>query len=200
MRRPKPGKRCVILFVVLSGDDESGEPTTEPTTAATTTARPTRATRRAAATRASPSPTSRRSWSQNGQPVGGVKELTFTKGEDIQFVVESDVADEVHLHGYDVGQDVEAGDPATYRPQIHAGLAWYHGWYHGARSKLFPPTPRCRKPASGAGFRLVGATGFEPATFRPPAGCATRLRHAPGGSESTTEGSRSETLRMLWTS
>jgi hypothetical protein len=26
---------------------------------------------------------------------------------------------------------------------------------------------------------LVGATGFEPATFRPPAGCATRLRHAP---------------------
>ena len=25
----------------------------------------------------------------------------------------------------------------------------------------------------------VGATGFEPATFRPPAGCATRLRHAP---------------------
>ena len=26
---------------------------------------------------------------------------------------------------------------------------------------------------------LVGATGFEPATFRPPAECATRLRHAP---------------------
>jgi hypothetical protein len=26
---------------------------------------------------------------------------------------------------------------------------------------------------------LIGATGFEPATFRPPAGCATRLRHAP---------------------
>ena len=25
----------------------------------------------------------------------------------------------------------------------------------------------------------IGATGFEPATFRPPAGCATRLRHAP---------------------
>ena len=26
---------------------------------------------------------------------------------------------------------------------------------------------------------IVGATGFEPATFRPPAECATRLRHAP---------------------
>jgi hypothetical protein len=27
--------------------------------------------------------------------------------------------------------------------------------------------------------RLVGETGFEPATARPPAGCATRLRHSP---------------------
>ncbi len=27
--------------------------------------------------------------------------------------------------------------------------------------------------------RLVGATGFEPATPRPPVWCATRLRHAP---------------------
>ena len=26
---------------------------------------------------------------------------------------------------------------------------------------------------------MVGATGFEPATARPPAVCATRLRHAP---------------------
>ena len=26
---------------------------------------------------------------------------------------------------------------------------------------------------------LVGETGFEPATARPPAGCATRLRHSP---------------------
>src|SRR3954462_5079052 len=25
----------------------------------------------------------------------------------------------------------------------------------------------------------IGATGFEPATARPPAECATRLRHAP---------------------
>ena len=27
--------------------------------------------------------------------------------------------------------------------------------------------------------KLVGETGFEPATARPPAGCATRLRHSP---------------------
>src|SRR3954451_24924277 len=28
-------------------------------------------------------------------------------------------------------------------------------------------------------FLGVGETGFEPATARPPAGCATRLRHSP---------------------
>jgi site-specific DNA recombinase len=36
--------------------------------------------------------------------------------------------------------------------------------------------------SSGGGSNeavIVGATGFEPATFRPPAECATRLRHAP---------------------
>src|SRR3954462_3187874 len=30
-----------------------------------------------------------------------------------------------------------------------------------------------------AGLSRVGETGFEPATARPPAGCATRLRHSP---------------------
>src|SRR5215203_4007704 len=30
-----------------------------------------------------------------------------------------------------------------------------------------------------SGRRIVGATGFAPATARPPAECATRLRHAP---------------------
>ena len=29
------------------------------------------------------------------------------------------------------------------------------------------------------GFLVIGETGFEPATARPPAGCATRLRHSP---------------------
>jgi predicted NUDIX family NTP pyrophosphohydrolase len=31
---------------------------------------------------------------------------------------------------------------------------------------------------------MIGATGFEPATARPPAECATRLRHAPLGNHS----------------
>jgi hypothetical protein len=50
----------------------------------------------------------------NGEPVGGVAELSFAKGDDIRFVVESDVADHVHLHGYDVFQDVPAGGKVEF--------------------------------------------------------------------------------------
>ena len=32
---------------------------------------------------------------------------------------------------------------------------------------------------------VVGAAGFEPATFRSQSGCATRLRYAPKGFESS---------------
>src|SRR5512133_2335393 len=35
-------------------------------------------------------------------------------------------------------------------------------------------------------FCVVGETGFEPATARPPAGCATRLRHSPWHPERAT--------------
>ena len=42
-------------------------------------------------------------------------------------------------------------------------------------SLICPPLGTCRF----AGLSLVGETGFEPATARPPAGCATRLRHSP---------------------
>ena len=46
---------------------------------------------------------------KDGQPVGGVLELSFNAGDEIRFVVESDVDEEVHFHGYDVSQDVTAG-------------------------------------------------------------------------------------------
>ena len=104
----------VILFVVLSGDDESDEPTTAPTTAATTTATPDEGNPAGGGNPNEPESDVATIVVENGQPVGGVKELSFTKGEDIQFVVDSDVADEVHLHGYDVGQDVEAGGKTEF--------------------------------------------------------------------------------------
>jgi hypothetical protein len=46
---------------------------------------------------------------RGGEPVGGVQELAFAQGGRIRFIVESDVADEVHLHGYDITKPVAAG-------------------------------------------------------------------------------------------
>ncbi len=51
---------------------------------------------------------------ENGQPVGGIQDLTFTEGDDIRFKVDSDVSDEVHFHGYDVGEDVKAGGSVSF--------------------------------------------------------------------------------------
>lgn len=51
---------------------------------------------------------------RNGEPVGGVAELSFKAGEDIRFKVTSDVSDELHLHGYDISKEVEAGGSVTF--------------------------------------------------------------------------------------
>jgi len=51
---------------------------------------------------------------EGGEPRGGIQELTYNSGEPIRFRVESDVADEVHFHGYDVGKDVAAGGAVSF--------------------------------------------------------------------------------------
>lgn len=51
---------------------------------------------------------------RGGKPVGGMQRLEFKKGETVRFVVKSDVADEVHIHGYDLKKDVPAGGRASF--------------------------------------------------------------------------------------
>jgi hypothetical protein len=51
---------------------------------------------------------------RNGEPVGGVQELEFDSGDEVAFTVESDVADEVHVHGYDLMEDVSAGGEVSF--------------------------------------------------------------------------------------
>jgi hypothetical protein len=51
---------------------------------------------------------------KDGQPVGGVAELEVQLGDDIRFIVDSDVDEEVHLHGYDVSRDVAAGGKVEF--------------------------------------------------------------------------------------
>jgi hypothetical protein len=44
-----------------------------------------------------------------GHPEGGIRQLTYNKGEQILFEVKVPFAEEVHLHGYDVAKEVPAG-------------------------------------------------------------------------------------------
>lgn len=51
---------------------------------------------------------------RGGEPVGGVQELEYGAGEQVRFDVRSDVADEIHVHGYDVMRDVPAGGSVSF--------------------------------------------------------------------------------------
>lgn len=50
---------------------------------------------------------------RDGEPAGGVEELEYDAGDRIRFRVRSNVADEIHVHGYDVTEEVPAGGSAT---------------------------------------------------------------------------------------
>jgi hypothetical protein len=58
---------------------------------------------------------------KGGKPVGGITRADVKKGAHVVLVVHSDVADEVHLHGYDKHVDVEAG--GTARLPLVANIA-----------------------------------------------------------------------------
>jgi cytoskeletal protein RodZ len=51
----------------------------------------------------------------NGQPQGGVKTVSFKKNDQVVLKVNSDTADEIHVHGYDLKKDVEKGGSVTFK-------------------------------------------------------------------------------------
>ena len=52
---------------------------------------------------------------RDGAPIGGIQRLAVQQGERVRIRVTSDVADHVHVHGYDLMRDVAPGSPATIR-------------------------------------------------------------------------------------
>jgi hypothetical protein len=52
---------------------------------------------------------------RDAKPVGGVKTVTYKKGDTIDLTVKSDTADEVHFHGYDVHKDVPANGSVRFQ-------------------------------------------------------------------------------------
>lgn len=96
--------------------------TTRPPAASTTTAPPATTTTQAATTTAAATTTPpprkkpvaprpvviRVEVKSPGQPVGGMKRATVKKGETVSLAVHSQVADEVHIHGYDLSKKTDA--------------------------------------------------------------------------------------------
>ena len=64
----------------------------------------------------------------DGKPAGGIQKLNYTKGDQVRFTVNSDIGDEIHVHGYDLHKDVPAGGtvritfPATIVGEFEAEL------------------------------------------------------------------------------
>jgi hypothetical protein len=99
----------VILTAAGGGDDEQ-----EATSAATPTGTPTPTTAPGETPAETPEPTP----TPKPQPPlvtrGKVTKLRFEQGETVRFRVRSDVADHVHIHGYDLMKDVTPGRTITF--------------------------------------------------------------------------------------
>ena len=49
-----------------------------------------------------------------GKPQGGVQKITVNKGGPVKFTVQSDVSDEIHVHGYNFHKDVKKGGSVSF--------------------------------------------------------------------------------------
>jgi hypothetical protein len=98
---------AVVLFLLLRPDDDEA-------TAPTTTAR---------ATTAVTSPTTTappvqeavpvRIIFRGGRVIGGIRHARVQRGDRVRLIVRADLADEVHLHGYDISRRVRPGAPTV---------------------------------------------------------------------------------------
>jgi FtsP/CotA-like multicopper oxidase with cupredoxin domain len=110
---------AVVAFVIArpSGDDDDGSERaaqTAPAQRETGAAGETAETQTETEPSTPPEPEISRIRVRGGSVVGGVQRVQATKGDTVRIVVTSDAPDEIHLHGYDVYEDVAPGKPARF--------------------------------------------------------------------------------------
>jgi plastocyanin len=99
---------AVAGFVIASGEDNKSSKSSRSTTATTPPASTTPAAGR-------PKPAGPlKIVIEGGKPLGGVAKIKVKKGDRVRFVVQSDVPDEVHVHGYDLKKDVKKGGTVSF--------------------------------------------------------------------------------------
>jgi hypothetical protein len=108
-----------LIFAGCGGSSETATTTVAPrtevtTTTETTTAPPTQ-TKPETTTQTAPGPTTVRIEVGEQGVAGGPARARLKKGAKVVLVVRSALADEVHVHGYDLTADVAAGGQARIR-------------------------------------------------------------------------------------
>jgi hypothetical protein len=119
---PAPRSRATVavlaavaaLTLAACGDDGSPRATGTTTTTTPTAATTSTTIDGGTATTADPTPVIEVRV-VGGRPQGGVRRERIDSGETVVLRVVADVADEVHLHGYDKRADVAPGKPAQIR-------------------------------------------------------------------------------------
>jgi len=100
---------AIVLFIVLGGgDDNSSETTTDAAKPSKEAGKPD------GGKEAQEPPVTKIVVGKDGKPVGGVAEITVSQGEEVRFEVESAIAEEIHVHGYDLMKDVPAGGTVSF--------------------------------------------------------------------------------------
>jgi heme/copper-type cytochrome/quinol oxidase subunit 2 len=97
-----------VVLLTSGGDDEPD------TTSATATATPTPTATATPTPAETETPTPTPDVPLVDASSGEVTDLEFKEGDTVRFRVTSDVADEVHVHGYDLMKDVEPGQTVTF--------------------------------------------------------------------------------------
>ena len=96
------------LFVLARGGDDG------PASAAPSQPQTGPRTRTRASPKPKPPPAAPWIVVRGGTPVGGVARLRYERGDLVRFALRSDVADEVHVHGYDIKKDVPAKGSVSF--------------------------------------------------------------------------------------
>ena len=101
---------AAVAFVVARPDDEEEKPATP---AADTAPGERSGTGEEPTATAEPRPEQRIRLHAH-RASGGVRRIAAKKGELVRLVVESDAADEIHLHGYDLTRKTRPAEPARF--------------------------------------------------------------------------------------
>jgi copper(I)-binding protein len=106
---------AVLALVIAGGGGDDNNDSASTTTTQSSTTGTTAGTSTSTTTTAPAGPPTYRVTVKNAKPVGGIEAIKVNKGDEVRLVVKSDTADEIHIHGYDLKQDVEAGGSAAFK-------------------------------------------------------------------------------------